>query len=60
MRSKFKRILAVIGLTGLLAVPAGAAWAEDPVTIPSGTNIVDDANVLGAARRKSRRPSQSS
>ena len=28
MRSKFKRILAVIGLTGLLAVPAGAAWAE--------------------------------
>jgi hypothetical protein len=50
MRSKFKRILAVIGLTGLLAVPAGAAWAEDPVTIPSGTNIVDDANVLGSRK----------
>ncbi|TAP45560.1 TPM domain-containing protein [Arthrobacter sp. S39] len=50
MRSKFKRILAVIGLTGLLAVPAGAAWAEDPVTIPSGTNIVDDANVLGGRK----------
>ncbi|MCO4263835.1 TPM domain-containing protein [Pseudarthrobacter sp. MDT3-26] len=47
MRSKFKRILAVIGLTGLLAVPAGAAWAEDPVTIPPGTNIVDNAKVLG-------------
>lgn len=47
MRSKFKRILAVIGLAGLLAVPAGAAWAEDPVTIPSGTNIVDKAGVLG-------------
>ncbi|WP_248759831.1 TPM domain-containing protein [Pseudarthrobacter sp. SSS035] len=47
MRSKFKRILAVIGLTGLLAVPAGAAWAEDPVPIPSGTNVVDKANVLG-------------
>jgi predicted nucleic acid-binding Zn-ribbon protein len=47
MRSKFKRILAVIGLTGLLAVPAGAAWAEDPVNIPSGTNIVDNAKVLG-------------
>jgi predicted nucleic acid-binding Zn-ribbon protein len=47
MRSKFKRILAVIGLTGLLAVPVGAAWAEPPVTIPSGTNIVDDAKVLG-------------
>lgn len=47
MRSKFKRILAVIGLTGLLAVPAGAAWAEPPVAIPSGTNIVDNAKVLG-------------
>ncbi|MDQ0868721.1 putative nucleic acid-binding Zn-ribbon protein [Arthrobacter sp. V1I9] len=47
MRSKFKRILAVIGLTGLLAVPAGAAWAEPPVTIPSGTNIVDKAKVFG-------------
>lgn len=47
MRSKFIRILAVIGLTGLLAVPAGAAWAEPPVTIPSGTNIVDNAKVLG-------------
>ncbi|HJV97783.1 MAG TPA: TPM domain-containing protein [Arthrobacter sp.] len=50
MRSKFKRILAVIGLTGLLAVPAAAAWAEDPVTIPSGTNIVDNANVLGGRK----------
>ncbi|TQJ60384.1 TLP18.3/Psb32/MOLO-1 phosphatase superfamily protein [Arthrobacter sp. SLBN-83] len=50
MRSKFKRILAVIGFAGLLAVPAGAAWAEDPVTIPSGTNIVDDANVLGSRK----------
>jgi hypothetical protein len=47
MRSKFKRILAVIGLTGLLAAPAAAAWAEDPVTIPPGTNIVDNADVLG-------------
>ncbi|GGH97854.1 TPM domain-containing protein [Arthrobacter liuii] len=50
MRSKFKRILAVIGLAGLLAVPAGAAWAEDPVTIPSGTNVVDDANLLGSRK----------
>lgn len=50
MRSKFKRFLAVIGLAGLLAVPAGAAWAEDPVTIPSGTNIVDNANVLGSRK----------
>lgn len=50
MRSKFKRILAVIGLAGMLAAPAGAAWAEDPVTIPSGTNIVDNANVLGSRK----------
>jgi len=50
MRSKFKRILAVIGLTGLLAAPAAAAWAEDPVTIPSGQNIVDNANVLGSRK----------
>ncbi|MFF1881081.1 TPM domain-containing protein [Pseudarthrobacter sp. NPDC058196] len=50
MRSKFKRFLAMIGLAGLLAVPAGAAWAEDPVTIPSGTNIVDNANVLGSRK----------
>ncbi|MEV7131605.1 TPM domain-containing protein [Arthrobacter sp. NPDC093128] len=50
MRSKFKRLLAVIGLAGLLAVPATAAWAEDPVTIPSGQNIVDNANVLGGRK----------
>jgi hypothetical protein len=47
MRSKFKRIFAVIGLTAFLAMPAGAAWAEDPVSIPSGQNIVDNADVLG-------------
>ncbi|MDI2035076.1 TPM domain-containing protein [Paenarthrobacter nitroguajacolicus] len=50
MRSIFKRVLAVIGVAGLLALPAGAAWAADPVTIPSGQNIVDDANVLGARK----------
>ncbi|MDP9692780.1 UNVERIFIED_ORG: putative nucleic acid-binding Zn-ribbon protein [Arthrobacter globiformis] len=45
-----KRVLAVIGLTAMLAAPAAAAWAEDPVTIPSGQNIVDDANVLGSRK----------
>lgn len=50
MRSKFKRLLAVIGLAGLLAVPATSAWAEPPVTIPSGQNIVDNANVLGGRK----------
>ncbi|MGO4186929.1 TPM domain-containing protein [Pseudarthrobacter sp. TAF60_1] len=48
MRSKFKRILAVIGLTGLLAVPAGAAWAEPPVTLDPVTKIVDPNGVLGS------------
>jgi predicted nucleic acid-binding Zn-ribbon protein len=47
MRSKFKRILAVIGLTGLLAVPAGAAWAEDPVPMDPASKVVDKAGVLG-------------
>ena len=47
MRSKFKRLLAVIGLTGLLAVPASAAWAEDPVALDPVTKVVDKAGVLG-------------
>ncbi|WP_163162251.1 TPM domain-containing protein [Arthrobacter sp. Alg241-R88] len=50
MRSKFKRILAVIGLTGLLAVPAAAAWAEDPVTLDPASKIVDSAGVLGSQK----------
>ncbi|MBT2531901.1 TPM domain-containing protein [Arthrobacter sp. ISL-48] len=50
MRSKFKRILAVIGLAGLLAVPAGAAWAEDPVTLDPASKIADKANVLGSKK----------
>lgn len=52
MRSKFKRILVVIGLTGLLAVPAGAAWAEPPVTLDPVTKIVDSAGVLGGDKAK--------
>ncbi|WP_426763503.1 TPM domain-containing protein [Pseudarthrobacter sp. 1G09] len=52
MRSKFKRILAVVGLTGLLAVPASAAWAEDPVTLDPQSKIVDSAGVLGADKSK--------
>lgn len=50
MRSKFKRILAVIGLTGLLAAPAVAAWAEPPVTLDPVTKIVDSAGVLGSQK----------
>src|SRR5687768_6115223 len=50
MRSMLKRVLAVIGLAGMLALPATAAWAEPPVSIPSGQNIVDDAGVLGSRK----------
>ncbi|MCD5344664.1 TPM domain-containing protein [Arthrobacter sp. AK04] len=50
MRSKFKRIFAVIGLTAFLAMPAGAAWAEPPVTLDPATKIVDAAGVLGSQK----------
>ncbi|MBT2554395.1 TPM domain-containing protein [Arthrobacter sp. ISL-5] len=50
MRSMFKRVLAVIGLTGMLAFPAAAAWAEDPVTLDPVTKIVDTAGVLGGKK----------
>lgn len=50
MRSKFKRLLAVIGLAGLLAVPATSAWAEDPVTLDPASKIVDKAGVLGSKK----------
>ncbi|MFC7848938.1 TPM domain-containing protein [Arthrobacter sp. NPDC057388] len=50
MRSMLKRVLAVIGLTGMLAAPAAAAWAEDPVTLDPVTKIVDSAGVLGGKK----------
>ncbi|APX03305.1 TPM domain-containing protein [Arthrobacter sp. QXT-31] len=50
MRSMLKRVLAVIGLTGMLAVPATAAWAEDPVTLDPVTKIVDKSGVLGGRK----------
>ncbi|QCB96905.1 TPM domain-containing protein [Arthrobacter sp. PAMC25564] len=50
MRSKLKRFLALVGVAGLLALPAAPAFAEDPVTIPSGQNVVDNANVLGGRK----------
>ncbi len=50
MRSKLIRTLAVIGLAGLFAVPAGAAWAEDPVPLDPATKIVDSAGVLGSQK----------
>jgi hypothetical protein len=50
MRSMLKRVLAVIGLTGMLALPAAAAWAEDPVSLDPVTKIVDSAGVLGGKK----------
>ena len=50
MRSTYKRLLAVLGVAGLLAFPAAPALAEDPVAIPSGQNIVDSGNVLGSRK----------
>jgi hypothetical protein len=44
------RFLAVLGVAGLLALPAAPALAEDPVTIPSGQNIVDSGNLLGSRK----------
>ncbi|MFJ4260970.1 TPM domain-containing protein [Paenarthrobacter nicotinovorans] len=52
MRSIVKRVLAVIGVAGLLALPAGAAWAESPVTLDPTTKIVDSAGVLGGDKAK--------
>ncbi|MBO1266799.1 TPM domain-containing protein [Arthrobacter cavernae] len=50
MRSMLKRVLAVIGVAGVLALPATAAWAEDPVTLDPITKIVDSAGVLGGKK----------
>jgi hypothetical protein len=50
MRSMLKRVLAVIGLTGMLVAPAAAAWAEDPVALDPVTKIVDKAGVLGGKK----------
>ncbi|WGM19116.1 TPM domain-containing protein [Paenarthrobacter sp. OM7] len=52
MRSIVKRVLAVIGLAGMLAFPATAAWAESPVTLDPTTKIVDSAGVLGGDKAK--------
>ena len=51
MRSTLKTLLTAVGALGLALLPAASpAWAADPVTVPSGTNIVDQANVLGARK----------
>ncbi|GAA1278641.1 TPM domain-containing protein [Arthrobacter pascens] len=40
----------MIGLTGMLALPASAAWAENPVTLDPVSKIVDTAGVLGGKK----------
>ncbi|WP_338069446.1 TPM domain-containing protein [Specibacter cremeus] len=44
--------MAAVGLAALLVLPAAAAHAEPPVTIPGGTYIVDNAAVLGNDKAK--------
>ena len=44
----FRRRAAVAGIAALALLPAAAANAEPPVTIPGGTYVVDDANALGS------------
>ena len=41
---------AVFALLALMLFPAGIAAAEPPVTIPAGSYIVDNANVLGGQK----------
>lgn len=50
MRSTYKRLLAVLGVVGLLALPAAPALAEDPVALDPVTKVVDSAGVLGDRR----------
>ncbi|WP_136609601.1 TPM domain-containing protein [Sinomonas albida] len=51
MRSTLKTLLTAVGALGLALLPAASpAWATDPVTIPSGTNIVDPTNALGSRK----------
>ncbi|PYI39877.1 peptidase [Arthrobacter psychrolactophilus] len=45
---RFSPLLAVVAFLGLMLAPAGLAQAEPPVTIPGGSYIVDNADVLGA------------
>ena len=46
----FSPFLAALALVILMLGPAALAQAEPPVTIPGGTYIVDNANVLGSEK----------
>ena len=48
MRSPFRRLAAIAGLTAVFLAPAGLAQAVPPVDFPPGTFVVDQAGVLGS------------
>src|SRR3954452_13736351 len=48
MRSPFRRLAAVAGLTAVFLAPAGLAQAAPPVDFPPGEFVVDQAGVLGS------------
>ncbi|WP_430295646.1 TPM domain-containing protein [Sinomonas sp. B1-1] len=51
MRSTAKTLLSALAAALLMLFPAtAAAWATDPVTIPSGTNVVDPQGALGGRK----------
>jgi len=53
MFSRFKlffQLLAAVAFAALMVFPAAAAQADPPVTIPGGTYIIDNANVLGSKK----------
>ncbi|WP_246036132.1 TPM domain-containing protein [Sinomonas susongensis] len=51
MRSTLKTLLTAVGALLLALMPAATpAWATDPVTIPSGTNIVDPSGAIGTRK----------
>jgi hypothetical protein len=51
MRSTAKTLVATLAAAFLMLFPAtAAAWATDPVTIPSGTNILDPQGALGGRK----------
>ncbi|KHL00599.1 TPM domain-containing protein [Sinomonas humi] len=51
MRSTLKTLVTAVGALILALMPAATpAWATDPVTIPSGTNIVDPSGALGTRK----------
>ena len=45
-----QRFAVAFAAAALAAMPAGAAWAEPPVTLDPATKIVDPSGVLGSKK----------